>query len=82
MQPVPYGLVSPTDAYAQGLRKMRMLPPLTSEFVGMASYAPNTFHEFLDDEAESEAPSSTMWRLATVRPGSALWRTLRDNHQW
>ena len=27
-------------------------------------------------------PASAMWHPATVRPGSALWRTLRDNRQW
>ena len=31
--------------------------PLTSEFVGMASYAPTTFHELLDDEVESDGSS-------------------------
>ena len=34
-----------------------MPPPLTSEFVGMASYAPTTFHELLDDEVESDGTS-------------------------
>ena len=36
-----------------------MLPPspLTSEFVGMASYAPTTFHELPDDEGESDGSS-------------------------
>ena len=34
-----------------------MPPPLTSEFVGMASYAPTTFHELLDDEVESDGSS-------------------------
>ena len=29
-------------------------PPLASEFMGMASYAPITFHELLDDEVESD----------------------------
>ena len=32
-------------------------PPLTSEFVGMASYALTTFHELLDDEVESDNSS-------------------------
>ena len=31
--------------------------PLTSEFMGMASYAPTTFHELLDDEVESDGSS-------------------------
>ena len=28
--------------------------PLTFEFVGMASYAPTTFHKLLDDEGERD----------------------------
>ena len=40
----PYGLASLADAYARGLQKMQTPPPLTSEFMGMASYAPTTFH--------------------------------------
>ena len=28
------------------------------------------------------APASATWHLAIVRPGSALWRTLRDSHRW
>ena len=31
--------------------------PLTSEFMGMASYAPATLHELLDDEGESDGSS-------------------------
>ena len=53
----PYGLASPTNAYAWGLRRMLAPPPLTSEFVGMASYAPTYFYELLDDEAESDGSS-------------------------
>ena len=45
-----YGLASPVDAYARGLRRTLAPPPLTSEFVGMTSYAPTTFHELLDNE--------------------------------
>ena len=29
-------------------------PPLTSEFVGMAGYAPASFHDLMDDEVESD----------------------------
>ena len=32
-------------------------PPLTSEFVGMASYAPASFHNLMDDEVESNGSS-------------------------
>ena len=53
----PYGLLSPLDAYTQGLRKTLAPPPLTSKFMGMASYAPTTFHELLDDEGEINGSS-------------------------
>ena len=53
----PYGLASPVDAYARRLRRALAPPPLTSKFVGMASYAPTTFHELLDDEVESDGSS-------------------------
>ena len=33
----PYGLASPVDAYARGLRRMPAPPPLMFEFVGMVS---------------------------------------------
>ena len=32
-------------------------PPLTSEFVGMASYAPASFHDLMDDDVESDGSS-------------------------
>ena len=32
-------------------------PPLTSEFVGMAGYAPTNFHDLVDDEVESDGSS-------------------------
>ena len=32
-------------------------PPLTSEFVGMAGYAPASFHDLVDDEVESDGSS-------------------------
>ena len=53
----PYGLVSPADTYARGLQRILALPPLTSKFMGMVSYAPTTFHELLDDEVESDGSS-------------------------
>ena len=53
----PYGLASPADAYARGLRKMLTPSRLTSKFVGMESYAPTYFYELLDDEAESDGSS-------------------------
>ena len=34
-----------------------MPSPLTSKFMGMASYAPTTFHKLLDDEVESDGSS-------------------------
>ena len=36
---------------------MLMLRPLTSEFMGMASYAPTYFYELIDDEVESDGSS-------------------------
>ena len=53
----PYGLASPMDAYARGLQKMLTLPPLTSEFMGMAGYAPASFHDLMDDNVESDGSS-------------------------
>ena len=53
----PYGLVSPVDAYAQGLQKIMAPPPLTSEFVGMASYAPTYFLDIMDDDVGSDGSS-------------------------
>ena len=40
-----------------GLQRTLAPSPLTSEFVGMASYAPTTFHELLDDEVENDGSS-------------------------
>ena len=32
-------------------------PPLTSEFVGMVSYAPASFHDLMDDDVVSDGSS-------------------------
>ena len=48
---------------------MLALPPLTYEFMGMASYAPTTFHELLDDEVESDGSS-----IGDVAPSHRLSR--------
>ena len=32
-------------------------PPLMSEFMGMAGYAPASFHDLIDDEVESDNSS-------------------------
>ena len=53
----PYGLASPVDVCARGLRRTLAPPPLTSEFVGMASYAPTCFHKLVNDEVESDGSS-------------------------
>ena len=53
----PYGIASLADAYARGLQKMLTPPALTSEFVGMAGYAPASFHDLMDDEVESDSSS-------------------------
>ena len=50
----PYGLASLMDAYAWGLQKKLAPPPLTSEFMGMAGYAPASFHDLMDDDVESD----------------------------
>ena len=63
----PYYLVSPMDAYARGLRKMLTPPLLTSEFVGMACYAPASFHDLVDDEVESDGSS-----IGNVAPSHPL----------
>ena len=55
--------------------------PLTSEFVGMVSYAPTTFHKLLDDEVESDgsnigdvAPSHRLsWECAMADAPSSRW---------
>ena len=53
----PYGFASSADAYTWGLQRMLAPSPLTSEFVGMESYAPAAFHELPDDEGESDGSS-------------------------
>ena len=53
----PYGLMSPVDAYAQGLQKIMAPPPPTSEFVGMASYGPTCFLDIMDDDVGSDGSS-------------------------
>ena len=53
----PYGLTSSADVYARGLRRMPAPPPLTSEFVGKASYAPTYFLDLMDDDVESDGSS-------------------------
>ena len=53
----PYGLASSMDAYTRGLRRMPAPPPLASEFVGMASYAPTYFLDLMDDDVESDGSS-------------------------
>ena len=54
----PYGLASPTEAYTRGLQRMLAPPPLTSKFMGIASYAPTSFHDLMDDEVESDDSST------------------------
>ena len=54
----PYGLTSPVDAYTRGLRRILTSPPLTSEFVGMASYAPTCFLDLMDDDVESDGSNN------------------------
>ena len=56
--------------------------PLTSKFMGVAGFVPAISHKLPDGDGESDGSSIGAWHPATVRPGSALWRTLRDNRQW
>ena len=53
----PYGLASSADTYARGLQKVLAPHPLTSEFVGMASYNPTCFLDIMDDDVESDGSS-------------------------
>ena len=53
----PYGFTSPVDACTRGLRRMLTPPPLTSEFVGIAGYAPASFDDLVDDKVESDGSS-------------------------
>ena len=64
-----YGLASPVDAYARGPRRMPAPPPLTSEFMGMASYAPTYFLDLMDDDVESDGSS-----IGDVAPSHRLSR--------
>ena len=45
------------DVYAQGLRRMLVPPALTSELMGMASYAPTCFLDLMDDNVKSDGSS-------------------------
>jgi len=45
------------DAYARGLQKVMSPHPLTSEFVGMASYGPTCFLDIMDDDIGSDGSS-------------------------
>ena len=53
----PYDLASPVDAYAQGLWKTVTSYPLSSEFVGMAGYAPTSIHDLINEKIESNGSS-------------------------
>ena len=59
----------PRTCFARGLRKVLTPPPLTSEFMGMASYAPTYFYELVDDEVESDGSS-----IGDVAPSHHLSR--------
>ena len=53
----PYGLASSADAYARGLQKVLAPHPLTSKFMGMASYSPTCFLDIMDDNVGSDGSS-------------------------
>ena len=84
----PYGLTSPVDAYARGLRRMPALPPLISEFMGMASHASTCFLDLMDDDVESDgssigdmAPSHRLSRECAMAEAESSWtHTSPDPH--
>ena len=57
MQPVPLRPRVPQGRVRPGAPKDAGAAPLTSEFVGMASYAPASFHDLMDDDVESDGSS-------------------------
>ena len=61
--------MSLAGVYAQGLQKMLVPPPLTFEFVGMASYAPTCFLDIMDDDVGSDGSS-----IGDVAPSHRLSR--------
>ena len=74
---VPHGRVR------TGAPKDADVAPFTSEFMGMAGYAPVSFHDLMDDEVESDGSSiGDVVALATLYLRSALWRMLRDSRRW
>lgn len=54
---LPFGLASPTDAYARGLWRVMTSFLHPCEFVGMVDYAFASFHDLCDDELESDGSS-------------------------
>ena len=80
---LPYGFASLVDVYAQGLQKMQMPPPLTSEFWGWrATLLSLSMTSWMMRLNATALASATSWHLATLCPGSALWRTLWDSSPW
>ena len=57
MRLVPLWLRVPHGRVRAGAPKDADAAPLTSEFMGMASYAPASFHDLVDDEVESDGSS-------------------------
>ena len=66
-RPVPLRPHVPRGHVRPGVPKKLTPPPLTSEFVGMASYAPTYFYELLDDKVESDGSS-----IGDVAPSQLL----------
>ena len=58
-----------------------MLPPLTSEFVGMGAMLPPVSLTSWMTMLRVAALASAMWRLAIVHPRSALWWMLWDTQR-
>ena len=57
MRPVLLRPRVPRGRVRTGAPKDADVAPLTSEFVGMAGYAPASFHDLMDDEVESDGSS-------------------------
>ena len=57
VRPVPLWLHVPRGRVRVGAPKDADAAPLTSEFIGMAGYAPASFHNLVDDEVESDGSS-------------------------
>ena len=78
----PYGLTSPVDACARRLRgTLSPSPSHLNSWEWQAMLLSLAMNSRLTRE-RATVPASATWHPTTVRPGSALWQTLRDSHRW